>query len=276
MSERRVVLVTGATDGIGRATARALAAAGMKVVVHGRSKVKVDATLAQLAEELPGAELEGVSFDLGRKTAVENGAKHILERCPQLHVLVNNAGIFANERALTEEGAELTMVVNYFSHFLLTELLRPRLIASAASAPSRVINVSSIAHARGRIHLNDLPLSTAWTGYAAYAQSKLAQVMHAISLADKSDAAKLVAYSLHPGVVSTKLLRQGFGPVAGASAEAGAKTSVLLAGKETVDEPSGTYYSDGLPSKAAPSAYDRATREGLWAASLRYAGLAGG
>ena len=273
MSERRVVLVTGATDGIGRATARALAAAGMKVVVHGRSKVKVDATLAQLAGELPGAEIEGVSFDLGRREAVRNGAAQILERVPQLHVLVNNAGIFASERSVTDEGTELTMAVNYFGPFLLTELLKQRLIDSATSAPSRVLNVASIAHARGRIHVNDLSLAHAWTGYAAYAQSKLAQVMHAISLAEMADAKKLVAYSLHPGVISTKLLRQGFGPVAGASAEAGAKTSVMLAGKDTVDEPSGTYYSDGVASRPAASAHDAPTREQLWAASLRYAGL---
>jgi NAD(P)-dependent dehydrogenase (short-subunit alcohol dehydrogenase family) len=269
----RVVLVTGATDGIGRATARALAAAGMKVVVHGRSKVKVDATLAQLANELPGAELEGVSFDLGRREAVRNGAVQILQRVPQLHVLVNNAGIFANERSVTDEGTELTMAVNYFGPFLLTELLKPRLIDSADEAPSRVINVASIAHARGRIHINDLSLANAWTGYAAYAQSKLAQVMHAITLGEKSDPAKLVAYSLHPGVISTKLLRQGFGPVAGSSTENGAKTSVLLAGKLEADEPSGTYYSDGVASKPAPSALDEATRQSLWLESIRYAGL---
>ncbi|MBA3501503.1 MAG: SDR family NAD(P)-dependent oxidoreductase [Myxococcota bacterium] len=273
MSERRVVLVTGATDGIGRATARALAAAGMKVVVHGRSKVKVDATLAALSGELPGAELEGVSFDLGRREAVKNGAAQILERVPQLHVLVNNAGIFAGERSVTDDGVELTMAVNYFGPFLLTELLRQRLMDSATEAPSRVINVASIAHARGRIHVNDLALADAWTGYAAYAQSKLAQVMHAVSLAEKYPNAKLVAYSLHPGVVSTKLLRQGFGPVAGASVEDGAKTSVLLAGKLDVDEPSGTYYSEGLASTPAPSASDAAVREQLWSLSMRYAGL---
>jgi retinol dehydrogenase-12 len=273
MSERRVVLVTGATDGIGRATARALAAAGMKVVIHGRSKVKVDAALAALSGELPGAELEGVSFDLGRRDAVRNGAAQILERVPQLHVLVNNAGIFAGERSVTDDGAELTMAVNYFGPFLLTELLKQRLIDSATSAPSRVINVASIAHARGRIHANDLALANAWTGYAAYAQSKLAQVMHAISLAERSDATKLVAYSLHPGVVSTKLLRQGFGPVSGATAEKGAETSTLLAGKVEVDEPSGTYYSEGLPSKPAASAEDAAVREQLWSLSMRYAGL---
>lgn len=273
MSERRVVLVTGATDGIGRATARALAAAGMKVVIHGRSKAKVDATLEALAGELPGAELEGVSFDLGRRDAVKNGAAQILERVPALHVLVNNAGIFANERLVNEHGAELTMAVNYFGPFMLTELLKQRLIGSASTAPSRVINVSSIAHARGRIHLTDLSLASAWTGYAAYAQSKLAQVMHAISLAEQSDASKLVAYSLHPGVISTKLLRQGFGPVAGAPADSGAKTSVTLAGKTDVDEPSGTYYSDGLAAKPAQSAYDEATRQQLWLESIRYAGL---
>jgi NAD(P)-dependent dehydrogenase (short-subunit alcohol dehydrogenase family) len=274
MSERRrCVLVTGATDGIGRATARALAAAGMKVVVHGRSKLKVDAALAQLADELPGAELEGVSFDLGRRGAVENGAAQILERVPQLHVLVNNAGIFAAERSVNDEGAELTMAVNYFGPFLLTELLAPRLIECAVDVPSRVINVSSIAHARGRIHIDDLSLASAWTGYAAYAQSKLAQVMHAISLAEKHDAQKLVAYSLHPGVISTKLLRQGFGPVAGSSVENGAKTSVMLAGNETVDEPSGTYYSDGVAAKAAAAAHDANTRNALWEASRRYAGL---
>ena len=95
---------------------------------------------------------------------------------------------------------------------------------------SRVIDVSSVAHTRGRIHVEDLQLAGSWTAYAAYAQSKLANVMHAMSLAEKHDPATLVAYSLHPGVIATKLLRQGFGPVQGATVEAGAKTSVRLAG----------------------------------------------
>jgi hypothetical protein len=97
--------------------------------------------------------------------------------------------------------------------------------------------------------------------------------MHVISLAEKHDPRKLVAYSLHPGVVSTKLLRQGFGPVAGTPAEAGAKTSVMLAGNHVADEPSGTYYSDGAASKAAPASQDAAVRTSLWDASLHYAQL---
>src|SRR6185369_5053347 len=97
----RVALVTGSTDGIGRQTARQLAAKGVKVIVHGRSKAKVDATLAWLREELPGGEVDGVSFDIGRRADVRRGAEQVLSIAPKLHVLINNAGIFANERVVT-------------------------------------------------------------------------------------------------------------------------------------------------------------------------------
>lgn len=267
--EPRTALITGSTDGIGRATARALAAAGMKVILHGRSKPKVDAVLEQLTGELPGAEIEGISFDLGSQTAIRRGAAQILERVPHLHVLVNNAGIFATERMLTEDGVELTFAVNHLAPFLLTQLLAERMIASAVAAPSRVINVSSIAHTRGRIHEDDLSLEKAFTGYAAYAQSKLANVMHALSLADKYDAGTLVAYSLHPGVIGTKLLRQGFGPVAGGTTESGARTSIRLAGAISVDDPSGSYFSDGSATPPASAARDPKARDALWATSER-------
>ena len=273
MTERRVVLVTGATDGIGRATARALAAGGMKVILHGRSKPKVDAALAAMSAELPGAELEGVSFDLGSQAAVRRGAEHILARVPALHVVIHNAGIFADERVVTDDGIELTFAVNHIAPFLLTELLAPRLEASADAAPSRVIHVASIAHTRGRIHLDDLTLANGWTGYAAYAMSKLANVMHALALAERYPPHKLLAYSLHPGVISTKLLRQGFGPVAGASTEAGAKTSIRLAGEEAASEPSGTYSSDGVATQPAAAARDASARLALWDASAKPAQL---
>jgi NAD(P)-dependent dehydrogenase (short-subunit alcohol dehydrogenase family) len=273
MTDRRVVLVTGSTDGIGRATARALAAGGMKVILHGRTKPKVDAALAALSEELPGAELEGVSFDLGSQAGVRRGAEQILARVPALHVLVNNAGIFADERVVTEDGVELTFAVNHIGPFLLTELLAPRLEASATSAPSRVINVASIAHTRGRIHIDDLTLANGWTGYAAYAMSKLANVMHALTLAERHAPAQLVAYSLHPGVIGTKLLRQGFGPVAGAAPEVGARTSVRLAGEDEVTAPSGSYFNEGVQGPPAASARDATLRAAVWATSTRLAAL---
>lgn len=269
MTERRVVLVTGSTDGIGRATARALAAGGMKVILHGRTRVKVDAALAALSAELPGAELDAVAFDLGSQAAVRRGAEQILARAPALHVLVNNAGIYADERVITEDGVELTFAVNYLAAFLLTELLAPRLEASATAAPSRVINLASVAHTRGRIHIDDLTLANGWTGYAAYAMSKLASVMHAISLSEKHAPSALVAYAVHPGVIQTKLLRQGFGPIAGASPEAGARGVVRLAGEEAVTAPSGSYFSEGVQAQPAPAARDAAMRGALWDASLR-------
>jgi NAD(P)-dependent dehydrogenase (short-subunit alcohol dehydrogenase family) len=268
----RVVLVTGSTDGIGRHTARQLAANGMRVIVHGRSKAKVDATLAALREELPGGELDGVAFDIGRLADVRRGVEQVLQLAPRLHVLVNNAGIFAGERVVTSDGIEATFAVNYLGPFLLTELLGPRLTDSAdGGPPSRVINVSSVAHTRGRIHFDDLQLERSWTGYAAYAQSKLAQVMHAMTLADRHEPSKLLAYSLHPGTVSTKLLRQGFGPVQGVAADAGARTSIKLAGGLGEDEPSGSYYSDGVATRAAGAARDEAARQRLWEISVQLA-----
>lgn len=269
----RVVLVTGSTDGIGRQTARQLAAKGMKVIVHGRSKPKVDAALAWLREELPGGEFEGVAFDLGRLADVRRGAEQVLALAPKLHVLVNNAGIFATERIVTSDGVEMSFAVNYLGPFLLTELLGPRLTDSADEMASRVINLSSVAHTRGRIHFDDLQLEGSWTGYAAYAQSKLAQVMHALTLADRHEPTKLLAYSLHPGVVGTKLLRQGFGPVAGAAPEAGARTSVMLASGVGEDEPSGSYYSDGVATPPASAARDAEAREKLWDLSVKLAKL---
>jgi NAD(P)-dependent dehydrogenase (short-subunit alcohol dehydrogenase family) len=274
MSDPRVALVTGSTDGIGRHTARQLAAGGLSVIVHGRSKAKVDATIASLQEELPGATFQGVSFDMGTLAGVRRGAEQVLELAPKLHVLVNNAGIFATERVLTADGIEASFAVNYLGPFLLTELLGPRLTDSAEGGPaSRVINVTSVAHTRGRIHFDDLQLASSWTGYAAYAQSKLAQVMHAITLADRHEPSKLLAYSLHPGVVMTKLLRQGFGPVQGITPEAGARTSVRLAGAVTEDEPSGSYYSDGVATQPSAAARDASARERLWAVSVELAGV---
>jgi NAD(P)-dependent dehydrogenase (short-subunit alcohol dehydrogenase family) len=269
----RVALVTGSTDGIGRQTARQLAAKGIKVIVHGRSKPKVDAALAWLREELPGGEFDGVSFDIGRLADVRRGASHVLELAPKLHVLVNNAGIFANERVVTSDDLETTFAVNYLGPFLLTELLGPRLTDSADTMPSRVINVSSVAHTRGRIHLADLQLASSWTGYAAYAQSKLAQVMHALTLADRHEPSKLLAYSLHPGIVGTKLLKQGFGPVAGIPPDAAAKTSVMLASGISEDEPSGSYYSDGVATPPSTAARDADARDKLWNLSVQLAKL---
>jgi NAD(P)-dependent dehydrogenase (short-subunit alcohol dehydrogenase family) len=267
---RRVVLVTGSTDGIGKATALALARAGHRVIVHGRNRPRVDAALGHLRAEAPDADLDGVSFDLGTVASVRKGVTGLLEKQSVIDVLINNAGIFAGERVVTEDKAEATFAVNMLGPFLLTALVTPALLAAGGGA--RVINVSSVAHARGRIHLDDLTLEKGWTAYAAYAQSKLAQVMHALSLAERHPADKVAAYSLHPGVVQTKLLRQGFGPVPGISAEAGAKTSIALATGE-LGGPSGAYFVDGNEAPPAPAAQEAEVRDELWQRCAELAGL---
>jgi NAD(P)-dependent dehydrogenase (short-subunit alcohol dehydrogenase family) len=269
----RTALVTGSTDGIGKETALGLARAGMKVFVHGRSKPKVERAIAELSAQAPEGQFEGVSFDLGSMASIRRAVTELHERLDTLHVLINNAGIFSAERVITGDGAEATLAVNHVGHYLLTELMRPAL-ARAGSA--RVIIVSSIAHTRGRIHLEDLTLEKAYTGYAAYAQSKLANVMHAIDLAAANDPAELAVYSLHPGVISTKLLREGFGPVRGSSPHHGAATSIRLATADSVAEPSGSYFSEGFLTPVASAANDAAAREALREATVRYAGLTAG
>lgn len=274
MSER-AILVTGSTDGIGRQTARTLAAGGASVIVHGRSKPTVDATLAALREELPGATLAGIAFDLGNLASVRRGAEELLATTPALHALVNNAGIFARERVLTADGIELTFAVNCVGPFLLTELLVPRLLASSGDGASRVINVSSMAHTRGAVKPDDLQHTAGWTGYSAYANSKAVNIVHALALADRHDPAKLVAYSLHPGVIQTKLLREGFGPIRGASLEAGARSSVRLAAGDAANdgEPSGSYFVDGVATPPAAAVRDPAIRTAVWDGLARLAKL---
>jgi NAD(P)-dependent dehydrogenase (short-subunit alcohol dehydrogenase family) len=261
----RTVLVTGSTDGIGKATALALAKAGMRVIVHGRSRPKVDRALSELDAAVPGADLDGVSFDLGSLASVRKGAEEVQKKAPQLHVLINNAGIFAAERVLTGDNIEATLAVNHVGPYLLTHLLTPQL---EAAAPARVIILSSIAHTRGRIHIDDLSLERAFSGYSAYAQSKLANVMHALDLASRWDPEKISVYCLHPGVISTKLLREGFGPVRGAS------VTVMLATADKIEEPSGTYWSEGQVAPVAAAALDITVRDALRAATERMAGIA--
>jgi NAD(P)-dependent dehydrogenase (short-subunit alcohol dehydrogenase family) len=270
----RVILVTGSTDGIGKETALSLARAGARVIVHGRNRPRVEQAVADVraaVDSVAGgrADVDGVSFDLGSLSAVRAGAAEVSRLAPRLDALINNAGIFVNERLLTQDGAELTFAVSHLGAFLLTELLTPNL---RAAAPGRVINVSSIAHTRGTIHLDDLTLARNFTGYTAYAQAKLANVMHARSLAERHPAAELAAYSLHPGVIATKLLREGFGPVRGASAEQGARTPVMLALADEIDAPSGSYFSEGSPTPAGAAAQDDQVRRALWSASERLVG----
>ena len=276
-----VVLVTGATDGIGRATALELARRGATVLVHGRDAARavavIDAVRAATDGRVAPFAAEPFVADLARLTDVRALADAVRARLgragvPRLDVLVNNAGVAFRgaERHRSADGFELTFAVNHLAHFLLTAELRPLLEARDRGAPpARVATVASELHARGQLDRDDpagvrQPLG----GGAAYAASKLANVLFARALARRADPRVLVSHALHPGVIRTKLLRDGFGARGGASVERGAATSVHVALAAAPGATTGGYWVDEQLAEPAPAARDDAAGERLWAASL--------
>lgn len=255
------ILVTGATDGIGRETARQLCAQGHRVLVHGRSAARA----ASVATEL-GGDAVPVSGDLSRMREVVALAEQVTGLAPKLDVLVANAGVYEMQRRLTEDGFELTMAVNHFAHFLLVHRLLPALKAAPLA---RVVVVASMVHQSGRIDLEDLTFADGYGAYEAYGASKLANVLFTRALATRLAAdSKVSANALHPGVIGTKLLRQGFG-MGGAPVSQGARTSVFLATSPDVQGVSGKYFVDCRETRPSRLALDDRLAEDLWQVSER-------
>jgi retinol dehydrogenase-12 len=187
-------------------------------------------------------------------------AEQVREKTKVLDVLINNAGVFESARHLTKEGFELTMAVNHFAPFLLTQALLDRV---QAAPQGRIITVSSIAHQSGRLDLKDLNFTRGFSGYAAYSASKLANVLFTVVLARRLADSKVTANCLHPGVIDTKLLRRGFG-IGGASVAEGARTSVYLATADGIRNLTGQYFIDCHPATPSPLARDIRFAEAFW------------
>ncbi len=281
----RTVLVTGSTDGIGFETARQLLATGMHVLVHGRSEAKATRQANALASRVPGGKSTPVWGDLSRMREVVALAEQVRLVAPVLDVLINNAGIYAQRRAITEDGFELTMAVNHFAPYLLTRLVGP----SVSKAPAgRIVTVSSMAHQSGDIDLDDLMFENGFDAYSAYATSKLANILFTRALATRLAGASstrsslsgtsssgtssfgtdVTANCLHPGVIDTKLLHAGF-RIKGSSVEKGARTSVYLATSEKVAGVSGKYFDNCRETSPSRQARNDELGEALWAISER-------
>lgn len=267
---RRIALVTGATDGIGRATALALADKGFEVVLHGRSDERLAQSADFVRKHAPrDATVHTARAELASLRDVLRMAEELRGRFPALHALVLNAGVFSNERRESIDGYELTLAVNHLAHFLLARELVAPLAAGAAEGHGRVVTVSSIAHSRGRIAWDDPMLVRAYSGYAAYAQSKLMNVMFSNELARRVAGKGITSNSLHPGVITTKLLREGFG-TSGAPVSEGAKTSVLLATDPALARTTGGYFADQRPARMSPTAEDPAACARLWSETEKW------
>jgi len=269
---KKVILVTGATDGIGRETARVLASRGHRVILHGRTPEKAAAAAHQLSRDLPTAELSTAAGDLSRPDEVRALAAALRAEHPRLDVLLHNAGVYATTRQVTPEGLELTFAVNHLAPFLLTHLLLDRV----REARGRVVVVASGVHGNASLDLDDLMMARGYDGYTAYARSKLCNVLFAAELSERLAGSGATANSLHPGVVGTKLLRAGFAMDGPDTLAQGAATSVHLAVAPELEGVSGKYF---VRSKAVPAsrlARDAGLRARLWAASERLLGLGGG
>jgi NAD(P)-dependent dehydrogenase (short-subunit alcohol dehydrogenase family) len=256
LTQRKTALITGATDGIGRATATALAARGWHVLVHGRSTAKAQAA----AREIDGTAVAG---DFTRLREVVALARQVREAAPELDALVNNAGIYAARRELTDDGFETTIAVNHFAPFVLTHHLLDALKAAPAG---RIVNVSSMTHSGATLDPEELNMAHAWDPYQAYAASKLANIVFTRQLARNLKRTAITANALHPGVVGTKLLRAGFS-IKGDSAENGARTSVYLADDPAVRGLSGRYFVDCREAPPARAARDDKLAQALWDAT---------
>jgi NAD(P)-dependent dehydrogenase (short-subunit alcohol dehydrogenase family) len=268
-TEETTVLVTGATDGLGRSVATDLARRGATVLVHGRDPGRGEGTIEGIRRETGNERAELYLADLADLAAVRRFAGEVERRHTELHVLISNAGIGtglpdSRSRQESRDGHELRFAVNYLAGFLLADLLLPLL---RRSAPARIVNVASLG--QHRIDFDDPMLTVGYSGIRAYGQSKLAQVMHAIELSGRVPPREVTANSVHPGTfMPTKIVLEEIGHSVD-SVEAGTAAVVRLALDPDLDGVSGRFFDQQSEAAADPQAYDEEARRRLWELSER-------
>ncbi len=276
----RTVLVTGATNGIGLATAEALARLGAHVGVVGRDPERTEAVVARLRAAAPEGSLDGHVADLADLGQVRRLADEVTAAYPRLDVLLNNAGGIWATRRVTVDGFEHTFAVNHLAPFLLTNLLLPRL---RESTPARVVTVSSAVHALGRIDFDDLGGANGYSGQRAYNQSKLANLLFTAELARRTAGQGITANALHPGVVRSRFAAEDPSLVMRfalplvrplmRSPERAATTSVYLASSPEVADVTGAYFADSKQREPAARARDLDAARRLWDLSAEMVGI---
>ena len=271
----KVVMVTGANSGIGKAASIALAKMGTTVVMVARNAEKGEAARSEIIRDSQNNSADLFLADLSSLESVRQLAAEFQKKYSKLHVLINNAGLFNQRRHITTDGYENTFATNYLSPFLLTNL---QLDLLKASAPSRIINVSSVGHYNGHINFDDLNLEKEYGGWKAYGQSKLALVLFTHELAKKLQGTGVTVNSVHPGTVATNIWARPLGPagfIMGLpklfmkSPEKGAETIVYLASSSDANGFNGEYLEKLKVKKSSDESYNEEIAQRLWDVSAK-------
>jgi NAD(P)-dependent dehydrogenase (short-subunit alcohol dehydrogenase family) len=270
----RVCLITGATSGIGKATAMGLANMGAGVVMVGRDRGRGEAALAEIEEGSPNASVDLMLAELSSQEEIHRLADEFKEAYPRLDVLINNAGVIRSKRVTTADGLEMTFAVNHLAHFLLTNLL---LDVLKANAPSRIINVASGEQRNGTIDFDDLQGEKEYKTAKAYGQSKLANVLFTYELSRRLQGTGVSVNCLHPGAGVRTNLGSGVSGVFAftvraltplmKSPEKGAETSIYLASSSEVEGLSGGYFVKKAEARSSDASYDERLARRLWEVS---------
>lgn len=277
----KICLITGGTNGIGKATAHALAQMGATVVIVGRDAQKTSQVVDEIRIASGNKNVNSLRADLSSQADIRRLAAEFKSEYSQLHVLLNNAGATFMTRQLSGDGIEMTFALNHLAYFLLTNLL---LDTIKASAPARIINVSSDAHARGKIEFDNLQGEKSYESFGPYGNSKLANILFTTELARRLEGTGVTVNALHPGLVSTGFGKNNPGlimkimgviiPLIARSPEKGAKTSTYLASSPEVQGMSGKYFVDCKVTQPAPQAADAIVARKLWDVSAEMVNLA--
>lgn len=272
----KICLITGANAGIGKATALGLARMGATIVMVSRNQARGEEARKEIQAQSGNNNVHLLQADLSSQQSVRQLVQDFQQQFSQLHVLINNAGGYYGRRSETVDGLETTFAVNYLAPFLLTNLLLDTL---KASAPARVINVSSMAHAYGRFNIEDLQSRQHYGGMQAYGQAKLALILFTYELARRLEGTGVTVNALHPGFVASNFGKNNSGSlferlfalatIFAINTEEGAKTSIYLASSSDVEGVTGKYFVKRASKKSAVATYDEALQQQLWEESVK-------
>ncbi|MDA0958318.1 MAG: SDR family oxidoreductase [Proteobacteria bacterium] len=269
--QHKKILITGGNSGIGLEAAKALVAQGAEVIIAARPSAKTETALGIL-----GKNASHLPVDLADLESVRGLASSYLNQHERLDVLINNAGLFPAKQQFTQQGFEMQIGVNHLSHFFLTQLLLPTMIATG---PARVVTVSSMLHKKATLDFDSFKGGQKYSAQRAYGQSKLANVLFAYELAARLSKTQVTSTVLHPGGVATDIVRdmpwiiRALLGLIFISPEKGAQTTIMLAAAPDLASTTGAYFDQCSPAEPSPLANDLALRKQLWDVSLAATGL---